>query len=67
MSMLRKPFYLDKHNAKISGVCAGLANYFGLDLTLVRVGTVLFTILISGLPIIAYFLIAWLAEPKPFA
>lgn len=29
-------FTLDKKNRKIGGVCAGLANYFGLDVTLIR-------------------------------
>ncbi len=61
-----KKFYLDKANGKFMGVCAGIANYFGIDVTMVRIGTVLFTILISGLPIIAYLVIAWLAEPQPF-
>ena len=27
---------LDKHNARIWGVCSGLANYFGIDPLLVR-------------------------------
>ena len=29
-------FTLDKKNRKIGGVCAGLANYFGLGVTLIR-------------------------------
>ena len=29
-------FTLDKRNKKIGGVCAGLANYFEVDVTLVR-------------------------------
>jgi phage shock protein C len=65
MSNLSKQFYLDKRNAKFLGVCAGIADYFNVDRLLVRIGTVLVTILISGLPIIAYFVIAWLAEAKP--
>lgn len=31
--------YRDREQGKIGGVCAGLAEYFGLDLTLVRVLT----------------------------
>lgn len=29
--------YKDRQNAKICGVCAGVAEYLGLDVTLVRV------------------------------
>jgi phage shock protein C len=57
-------FYLDKRNAKCLGVCAGIADYTGVDVTLVRVGFVVFTIF-TGVAIVAYFLIAWLAPCKP--
>ena len=33
-------FYLDKRHGKVMGVCAGIANYTGLDVTLVRLGLV---------------------------
>ena len=58
-------FYLNKRDAKISGVCAGLADWTGWDATLIRIGTVAFTILVSGLPILAYILTAWIANPNP--
>ena len=45
--MLRgKPFYLDKRNGKVMGVCAGIANHFGWDATLVRNGVVLVTLVL---------------------
>lgn len=31
-----KQFTLDKKNKKIGGVCAGLAKYFGIDVTIIR-------------------------------
>lgn len=34
--MPEKNFYLDKTNKKIAGVCAGLSEYFNIDVTLVR-------------------------------
>ncbi len=40
MSASRTKFYLDKKNAKWMGVCAGIADYTGVDVTWVRVGTV---------------------------
>ena len=58
-------FYLDKQNAKLRGVCAGIADYTGWDLTLVRVASVLLAIFTNLYIIPAYILIAWLAPAKP--
>lgn len=49
-----------KNDAVISGVCAGIAEYLGVDPTLVRVGYLIFTFLGSGSPILLYFLLAWI-------
>ena len=66
MTSPRTRFYLDKQNAKWSGVCAGIADYTGMDVTLVRIGLVLLTIL-GGFPwtLIAYWIAAWMAPRKP--
>ena len=66
MNSPRTRFYLDKQNAKWSGVCAGIADYTGMDVTLVRIGVVLLTIL-GGFPwtLIAYWIAAWMAPRKP--
>jgi phage shock protein C len=58
-------FYLDKRNKKWLGVCSGIADYTGLDVTLIRIGAVLLTVLGSGMTIIAYLVAAWLAPTKP--
>ena len=47
----------------LGGVCAGLADHLGLDVTLVRVLAVLATVLGAGSVVIAY-LIAWVIVPK---
>ncbi|MFN3945500.1 MAG: envelope stress response membrane protein PspC [Allosphingosinicella sp.] len=62
----RTQFYLDKSNAKWKGVCAGLADYTGVDVTLVRIGIVILTVL-GGFPwtLIAYLIAAWMAPVKP--
>lgn len=65
MSASRTKFYLDKQNAKWLGVCSGIADYTGIDVTWVRVGTVLLTLATSGWPLVAYLVIAWIANPKP--
>lgn len=59
-------FYLDRRNRKWLGVCAGIADYTGIDATLVRIGTVVLT-LIGGFPwtLIAYWVAAWMAPDKP--
>ena len=59
-------FYIDKRNKKWMGVCAGIADYSGLDVTLVRIGLVVLTIA-GGFPwtLIAYWAAAWVAPRKP--
>ncbi len=44
----RTKFYLDKQNAKWMGVCAGIADYTGVDVTLVRLGMILLLFLGSA-------------------
>jgi phage shock protein C len=59
--------YLDKRNAKLLGVCAGLADYTGIELIWIRVAAIAVTLLGSGLPLLAYIIIAALADAKPGA
>ena len=58
-------FYLDKKNKKWLGLCAGIADYTGFDVTLVRICCVVLTLFSSGNLIIAYLIAAWLAPTKP--
>ena len=46
-------------NRKLAGVCAGIAAYFDIDPTVVRIGWVLFCLL-GGSGVLAYFLCALL-------
>ncbi len=61
----RTKFYLDKQHAKWKGVCAGIADYTGIDVSIVRIAMVLGTVLGSGALIIVYFAAAWIAPVKP--
>ena len=61
----RTKFYLDKQNAKWMGVCAGVADYTGIDVTIVRIATVLATIMGSGAMIVVYLVAGWMAPKKP--
>jgi phage shock protein C len=65
MSASRTQFYLDKADKKIAGVCAGIADYTGLDITVVRVAAVVLAFATSGWLILAYIAAAWLAPVKP--
>lgn len=44
----------------VAGVCGGIAEYFGIDPTLVRVGYLVFTFLAAGSPILLYILLAFI-------
>lgn len=61
----RTRFYLDKRNGKVMGVCAGIADYTGLDVTLVRIGMVAAIILGSGALLPVYFIAGWIADDQP--
>jgi len=55
---LRRAVRLDKENARIGGVCAGLAKSFGGKPALVRVAVIVCALFLPKLTIAAY-LIAW--------
>lgn len=55
-------FRLDKAQAKVWGVCGGIANYFGIDPMLVRVGFVVGTLIGFGSLILVYAAIALIAD-----
>ena len=50
--------------AKIAGVCAGFARYFGLDVTLIRILWVVITVFpLPFFGLVSYF-VAWIVMPK---
>ena len=59
---MAKKFERIEAGKKIAGVCAGLADYFDLDVTLVRVLFVILTLASGGVVLLAYFLL-WLLAP----
>lgn len=56
-----KKLYRSQTDKMIAGVCGGIAEYFGIDSTLVRLGWILFTFA-GGSGILAY-IIAWIIMP----
>lgn len=58
-------YALDKSNAKMLGVCAGLSRSTGWDPTIVRVGAVASTLLLLGpLAIVLYIATALIADAR---
>ncbi|EOX3404168.1 envelope stress response membrane protein PspC [Vibrio cholerae] len=64
--MSKRELYRDPYNGKIAGVCAGLANYFGLEVWLVRI-LVITAALLGGtfLVLVAYVAMALMLEKLP--
>ena len=60
--MPSKKLYRSRENAMLGGVCAGIANYFDTDPSLVRLATVIL-FFAGGIGILAY-IIAWIIIPK---
>ncbi len=60
----QKKLYRSRRDRKIAGVCGGIAEYFGIDSTLVRLGLVVF-ILIGGSGVLAYLIAALIMKDDP--
>ena len=52
-------------NTMIAGVCAGIAEYFGWEVTLFRVAFVVVSILSVAFPGILVYVLLWVVMPKP--
>ena len=59
---VKRLYRASEKDSMVGGVCAGIADYFGVDPTLVRIITVALAFA-SGTGILAY-LIAWIIIPR---
>jgi phage shock protein PspC (stress-responsive transcriptional regulator) len=57
-----KRLYRTREGRIVAGVCSGLATYFGIDATLVRLAFGVLTVF-GGMGVLAY-LIAWVIVPE---
>lgn len=48
----------------IAGVCSGLANHFGLDKSLVRIGFVLIGFITALIPMSLVYVVMWFIIPE---
>src|SRR5437763_8460760 len=61
----RTRFYRDKRNGKFMGVCAGIADYTGFDVSLVRVCFLAALFMSGGSILPFYFIMGWVSPDKP--
>ena len=61
----RTRFYRDKRHGKLFGVCAGIADYTGFDVSLVRVAFLAAMFMSGGGIVPFYFIAGWIADDTP--
>lgn len=59
----RKKLFRDPQHAILGGVCAGLAAYFNVDVTIIRILAILL-FFISGSTVAIVYIILWIVEPE---
>lgn len=57
-------FVLNRRDAKLMGVGAGLADYFNVDPTLVRLALVVLAVITFPVGVLLYILTGWLASDR---
>jgi phage shock protein C len=55
-------FILNPTKAKVMGVCAGRADWLGIDVLIVRLGIIVATLMTGPVAILLYILTGWLAS-----
>ncbi|MBN2409862.1 MAG: PspC domain-containing protein [Candidatus Aminicenantes bacterium] len=60
---MEKKLYRSQARKMLGGVCAGLGNYFDIDVTLVRLIFVALGLVTAIIPMMIFYLIAWIIIP----
>ncbi|MGH8158777.1 MAG: envelope stress response membrane protein PspC [Rhodanobacter sp.] len=58
-------FYRDPRHGKLIGVCAGVADYFGWNVTTIRILAIIALFWFNGLAVIAYLILGCMLPTKP--
>jgi len=61
--MAAKRLFRSVDHKMLGGVCAGLADYFDIDVSLVRLAFVGIAILSAFFPMFIFYIIAWIVIP----
>ena len=62
---MNKRLYKSNENKMVDGICGGIAEYFNIDSTLVRLGWVVFCAL-GGSGLLAYIIAALVMPDRPY-
>ena len=54
-------FVINSSRARVMGVCAGLADWLGIDVLIVRLGVIVATLMTGPVAVLLYILTGWLA------
>jgi phage shock protein C len=55
-------FVINRTRAKVMGVCAGLADWLGIDVLVVRLSVIIATLVTGPVAVLIYILTGWLAS-----
>lgn len=61
---MEKKLYKSVTDKKVCGVCGGLAKYFGIDATIIRLAFVLLSLFVGG-GLLAYIICALVMKKEP--
>ena len=61
---MEKKLYKSRTDKKISGVCGGIAAYFGMDATLVRIIYAVAALFTTGIPFVLIYIVLALIMPE---
>jgi phage shock protein C len=61
---MNQRFLLNREQAKVMGVAAGLADYTGVDALVIRLGLIIATLITGPVTILLYVLTGWLASDR---
>lgn len=60
---MTKKLYRSQKQKMIAGICGGLAEYFNIDISLARLLFVALALLTALLPLVLFYIIAWIIVP----
>jgi len=60
---MEKRLYRSQARKMLGGVCGGLGDYFDIDVTLIRLVFVAISLVTAIIPMVIFYLIAWIIIP----
>jgi len=61
---MAKRLYRSANQKMLAGVCGGLAEYFDVDVSIIRLLTVGLALVTAVLPMLFFYIIAWIVIPQ---